>query len=72
MSHAIVSSDYSVEIPEDIRREIPLESGQKLHVFAKNGVITLVPDRPLSALRGFLRGMDIEGVREEEGRFEGD
>ena len=72
MSQTIVSSDYRVEIPEEIRREVHLESGQKFHVFAKNGVITLVPDRPLSAMRGFIRGMNIEGVREEEDRFEGD
>ncbi|MEA2604764.1 MAG: hypothetical protein QOF89_5756 [Acidobacteriota bacterium] len=68
MAQAIVSKDYQVEIPEEVRREVSLVTGQKVHVFARNGVITLVPDRPLSALRGFLKGMDIEGVREKEDR----
>lgn len=68
MAHAIVSKDYQVEIPEEVRREVSLVTGQKVHVFARNGVITLVPDRPLSALRGFLKGMNIEGVREKEDR----
>ncbi|HTG36152.1 MAG TPA: AbrB/MazE/SpoVT family DNA-binding domain-containing protein [Thermoanaerobaculia bacterium] len=69
MSQAIISNDYRIEIPEEIRREISLVTGQKVHVFARNGVITLVPDQPLSALRGFLKGMNVEGVREKEDRF---
>jgi bifunctional DNA-binding transcriptional regulator/antitoxin component of YhaV-PrlF toxin-antitoxin module len=69
MSQTIVSKDFKIEIPEEIRREISLASGQKVHVFAKNGVITLVPDQPLSALRGFLRGMDTGGIREKKDRL---
>ena len=68
MAQTIVSKDYQVEIPEEVRREVSLVTGQKVHVFAKNGVITLVPDRPLSTLRGFLKGMNIEGVREKKDR----
>jgi bifunctional DNA-binding transcriptional regulator/antitoxin component of YhaV-PrlF toxin-antitoxin module len=71
MAQAIVSKDYQVEIPEDARREVPLATGQKVQVFARNGVITLVPDRPLSALRGFLKGMNIDGTREKRTVFEG-
>ena len=48
MAQAIVSKDYQVEIPEEVRREV-----------------ALTPDRPLSTLRGFLKGMNIEGVREK-------
>jgi bifunctional DNA-binding transcriptional regulator/antitoxin component of YhaV-PrlF toxin-antitoxin module len=69
MPQATVSSDYSIEIPEEVRREASLVTGQRVEVFVKNGVITLVPDQPLSALRGFLKGIDIGGVREEEDRF---
>jgi hypothetical protein len=68
MAQAIVSKDYQVEIPEDARREVPLVTGQQVQVFARNGVITLVPDRPLAALRGFLKGMNIEGAREKKDR----
>jgi hypothetical protein len=37
--------------------------------FPATGVVTPIPDQPLSASRGFLKGMDIEGMREEEDRF---
>jgi bifunctional DNA-binding transcriptional regulator/antitoxin component of YhaV-PrlF toxin-antitoxin module len=69
MAEAVISDDYMIGIPEEIRREISLSTGQKVHIFARNGVITLIPDQPLSALRGFLKGVNVEGVREKEDRF---
>jgi bifunctional DNA-binding transcriptional regulator/antitoxin component of YhaV-PrlF toxin-antitoxin module len=69
MPKATVLSDYRIEIPEEVRREVSLVKGQRVDVFVKNGVITLVPDQPLSALRGFLKGMNVEGAREKEDRL---
>jgi bifunctional DNA-binding transcriptional regulator/antitoxin component of YhaV-PrlF toxin-antitoxin module len=68
MAQATVSNDYRIEIPEEVRREVSLVTGQRVEVFVKNGVITLVPDQPLSTLRGFLKGMNVDEVREEEDR----
>lgn len=68
MATAIISSKYQVVIPKEIRREVRIKSGQVVQVLAKSGVITLVPDRPLSELRGFLKGMKTEGFREKTDR----
>jgi hypothetical protein len=38
-------------------------------VIAKRGVITLVPDKPIAAMRGFLRGMRTAGFREKKDRM---
>jgi bifunctional DNA-binding transcriptional regulator/antitoxin component of YhaV-PrlF toxin-antitoxin module len=69
MPQATVANDYRIEMPEEVRREVPLKTGQKFQVFVRGGVITLVPDQPLAALRGFLKGMNTEGVREKEDRL---
>ncbi|HEV7514867.1 MAG TPA: AbrB/MazE/SpoVT family DNA-binding domain-containing protein [Thermoanaerobaculia bacterium] len=69
MPQATLSPKYQIVIPKEVREELPLQSGQVLQILVKNGVITLVPDRPLSALRGFLKGMDTMGVREKEDRL---
>jgi bifunctional DNA-binding transcriptional regulator/antitoxin component of YhaV-PrlF toxin-antitoxin module len=69
MPQTTVSNDYKIEIPEEIRREVSLVMGQRVEVFAKDGAILLVPDQPLSAKRGFVKGMDIAGAREEEDRL---
>ena len=69
MARAVVSQDYQVEIPEETRRVVPIEAGQVFQVVAKsNGIIMLVPERPLDALRGIARGIDIEGFREKRDR----
>ncbi len=68
MATAIVSSKYQIVIPKQIRQEVPIRRGQTLQVLAKGGIITLVPDRPLVELRGFLRGMRTEGFREKVDR----
>jgi AbrB family looped-hinge helix DNA binding protein len=67
MSQTKVSSKYQVVIPKDVRAGIP--PGQKFQVIVKGGVITLIPDKPIAAMRGFLRGMPTDGVREKKDRL---
>jgi AbrB family looped-hinge helix DNA binding protein len=68
MARSVVSTKYQVVIPKEIRTQVGLRTGQAVQVIAKNGVIALVPDRELSDLRGFLRGMDTKNVREKRDR----
>jgi len=63
-----LSPKYQVVIPKEIRRQLKLKRGQKLQVIVKGGLITLVPDYPLSELRGIFKGMSSEDIREEEER----
>jgi AbrB family looped-hinge helix DNA binding protein len=69
MAQTTISPKYQVVIPKEIRREVPLVAGQVLQVIAKNGVITLIPDRPLSTLRGFAKGMKTAGFRDKQDRL---
>jgi AbrB family looped-hinge helix DNA binding protein len=69
MPQATISPKYQIVIPREVRAEVPLQSGQVVQVLVKNGVITLVPDRPLSSLRGFLKGMKTTALREKKDRL---
>jgi len=69
MPQTVISSKYQVVIPKEVREQIDLEKGQILQVVVRNGVITLVPDRPLSELRGFVKGIDDTGLRDKEDRL---
>ena len=69
MTQVTISSKYQVVIPKDVRRLIPLRSGQKLSIVVKEGVITLLPDRPLASSKGFLKGMKLEAIREKQDRL---
>ena len=69
MPQTVVSSKFQVVIPKEVREQLDLEKGQILQVVVRNGVITLVPDRPLAELRGFIKGLDDAGLRDEEDRL---
>lgn len=69
MSQVLVSTKYQVVIPKDVRRDLNIKAGQKMSCIAINGVIHLVPYRPLSSLRGFAKGISVEGLREKKDRL---
>lgn len=69
MARTRVSSKYQVVIPKEIRERHGLKPGQEMQVISKGSTITLVPDRPISAFRGILRGMPTAGHREKKDRI---
>jgi AbrB family looped-hinge helix DNA binding protein len=69
MSRTRVSSKYQIVIPKDVRRMADIRVGQEFQVIAKGGHITLVPDKPIAAMRGFVRGIETTGFREKKDRF---
>lgn len=68
MATTTISPKYQVVIPKDVREKLHLKSGQKMMVVTKGGVIYFIPEKPLSAFRGLLKGMDRENLREEDER----
>jgi AbrB family looped-hinge helix DNA binding protein len=68
MAKTRVSSKYHVVIPKEIRERLGIKPGQEFQVISKGNVITLVPDPPLSAFRGILRGMPTTGYRDKKDR----
>lgn len=69
MARTKVSPKYQVVIPKEVREGMDLRVGQELQVVSKGGVITLVPERPLSTLRGFAKGIRTENLREKKDRM---
>jgi AbrB family looped-hinge helix DNA binding protein len=66
MQTVTVSPKYQVVIPKSVREAMQLRPGQKLKVLEYEGRIELIPDRDISELKGFLKGMNIEFVREKD------
>jgi AbrB family looped-hinge helix DNA binding protein len=69
MDTVVVSSKYQIVIPQDVRERIDLKPGQKIVVIEKDGVIHLIPQKPIREMRGFLKGIDTSQLRDEEDRF---
>ena len=69
MAVVTVSSKYQVVIPQKVREKMKLKPGQKIIVIEKDGVVHLIPEKPLKELRGFIKGITTEKLRHEEDRF---
>ncbi|BAF58681.1 MAG: AbrB/MazE/SpoVT family DNA-binding domain-containing protein [Pelotomaculum sp.] len=69
MGEVTISSKFQVVIPKEVRKQLCLKVGQKLRVVVKGRTINLIPEIPISEMRGFLKGMDISGIREEDERL---
>jgi AbrB family looped-hinge helix DNA binding protein len=66
MQTVTVSPKFQVVIPKEIREALRLRPGQKMRVIEYDGRIELIPDRDISELRGFLKGIDTRIEREED------
>jgi AbrB family looped-hinge helix DNA binding protein len=66
MQTVTVSPKFQVVIPKGIREAMRLRPGQKLIVIEHEGRIELIPDREISELKGFLKGINTEFEREND------
>jgi AbrB family looped-hinge helix DNA binding protein len=66
MDAVTVSPKFQVVIPLKVRKLLGVKVGQKMHVIAYNNRVVLIPVRPIEEARGSLKGMSMEGLREEE------
>lgn len=64
METVTVSPKYQVVIPKNIRDSMQLRPGQKMRVVEYNGRIELIPDRDITELKGFLKGINTDFTRE--------
>lgn len=69
MVEVVLSPKYQLVIPKQIRKQLALKSGQKIELVVKEGLITLVPEKPLREFRGYLNKMDIRSYREHRERI---
>jgi AbrB family looped-hinge helix DNA binding protein len=68
MDTVTISPKYQVVIPRRIRERMGLKPGEKLQVISFDDRIELIPIRPMSEMRGFLKGLDPSFDREGEDR----
>jgi AbrB family looped-hinge helix DNA binding protein len=66
MQTVTVSPKFQIVIPKKIRAALKLRPGQKMSVIEYDGRIELIPERDISELRGFLKGIDTRFERETD------
>ena len=66
MEAVTISSKYQVVIPREVREQFDLKPGQKVVFIPYNGTLRVVIVPPIEKARGMLKGINMEGLREEE------
>ena len=61
-----ISPKFQVVIPRTIRNSLHLRPGQKMQVIEYDGRIELIPERDITELQGFLKGIDTDFEREDD------
>jgi AbrB family looped-hinge helix DNA binding protein len=69
MDKATLSSKFQLVVPKKARERLSLRPGTRFTVITKGGVIYLIPERPLRAHRGMLKGIDPRGLRDKKDRL---
>lgn len=64
MHTVTISPKFQVVIPRVVRERLGLRPGQKLQVVEHAGRVEFVPERSIRELRGFVKGIKTDIVRE--------
>ena len=66
MRAVTVSPKFQIVIPKDVRESMGIISGQKVQMLTYCDRIELIPIKPMSKMKGFLKGLDTEVMRDED------
>jgi AbrB family looped-hinge helix DNA binding protein len=66
MEAVTISSKFQVVIPREVREKFNLKPGQKLVFIPYKGTLRVVIIPSVEAAQGMLKGLDTDGIREEE------
>ena len=66
MESVAISSKFQVVIPKKAREALHLVPGQRVQVISYDGRIEMIPECPISDMRGFLRGIDPTVARDDD------
>ena len=62
-----LSPKFQIVIPKSVRQSLNLVAGQRLEARVRDGLVELIPQLPMTALRGLCPGIDSHVPNDPEG-----
>jgi AbrB family looped-hinge helix DNA binding protein len=67
MLNSTISSKFQIAIPKEVREQLDLKAGTKVHIIPYRDRIEFIPIRPMKSMRGFIkRKFDTTILREKD------
>lgn len=66
MHTVIVSSKFQVVIPKEIREKLDIKVGQRFQLVEYQNRLEFIPQRDIKEMRGFLKGIQTNVLREKD------
>lgn len=66
MTAVTVSPKFQVVIPKEVRESMGIFSGQKIQILTYQNRIELIPLKPMTEMKGFLKGINTEVKRDKD------
>ncbi len=66
MTSVALSPKFQIVIPKDVRKALHLVAGQRLEARVVGDHVELVPELPISAIRGMCPGIDTNVLNDAE------
>ena len=66
LSTVKISPKYQIVIPQKVRESLKLQPGQRIQVILYGQRIELIPERKITDMRGFLKGIDTDFDRDKD------
>ena len=64
-----VTSQFQVEIPLEIRKNLNIQIGQEVQIIQYFNRIEIIPIMKMSEMRGYLKGLENNFTRDESDRL---
>ncbi len=58
---------FQVVIPKELRKSMGIKVGQNIQMINYGDRLELIPIKPIEQMRGFLKAIDTEVVRDKDG-----
>ncbi|MBM2816847.1 MAG: Transcriptional regulator AbrB family [Ignavibacteria bacterium] len=64
-----VSSKYQIVLPSKIRESMKIKVGQQFQLIQYLDRIELIPIKPISEMKGFIKGLNTDFIRDKSDRI---
>lgn len=69
MLTATLSPKFQIAIPKEVRQQLNLKAGVKVHVIPYNNRIEFIPIQPMKSMRGFIKKKFDSTIERDGDRF---